>query len=113
MQTGNGGNGHNDDVLRELEAARAAFERGALVEAIGHLDLGKQLCGRLAVPALTPSDATAPDEALDITAASTITGYSVSRLRHIGHTLPGYRKWPDGKVTWSRRRLTTFAQGNA
>jgi hypothetical protein len=113
MEIGNGGNGRSDSVLRELDAARAAIERGAVVEAIGRLELGKQLCGRLAAPDTAAAEPTEADEALDIKAVSALTGYSVSRLRHMGKTLPGYKKWPDGKVTWWRRRLVAFARGIA
>jgi hypothetical protein len=37
---------------------------------------------------------------LDIAAVSQKTGYSKSRLRHMGKTLAGYWKSPTGKVGW-------------
>jgi hypothetical protein len=104
--------GGSKGVLLELEAARTAVERGALVEAIGHLEVGKARCLQLAEPPPPPPPPHERDEALDIRAASLVTGYSVSRLRHIGHTLPGYKKWENGKVTWSRRFLEAAIQRN-
>jgi hypothetical protein len=103
-------NGGSKAVLLELDAARTAVERGAFVEALGHLEVGKTQCLQIATarPASEPRE---PDEAIDIQGASALTGYSVTRLRHIGHTLPGYKKWR-GKVTWSRRLLEASLQGN-
>ena len=99
-------------VVSQLDAARAAVDRGALFEAIGHCEAAKAQCLQIA-DTPTPPASTAPDEALDIRAVSTLTGYSVSRLRAIGHKLAGYKKWPDGKVTWSRRLLEADMQGTA
>ena len=97
-------------VVSQLDAARAAVDRGALFEAIGHCEAAKAQCLQIAdTPA--PPVPTAPDEALDIGAVHTLTGYSVSWLRHMGHKLPGYKKWPDGKVTWSRRLLEAEVHG--
>jgi len=104
-------------VLGALAAAAAAVERGAYAEAIGHLSVGKQQCVELATPAAPvvppPVAAVEPDEPLEIQAVSTLTGYSVSRLRHMGHKLPGYKKWEDGKVTWWKRQLVAGIQGEA
>jgi hypothetical protein len=103
-----------DGLLATLAAAIAAVERGALAEAIGHLSLGTQQCVELATPPpLSPVPTVLePDEALDIHAVSTLTGYSVTRLRHRGHTLPGFKKWPDGKVTWWKRQLVAGIQSD-
>jgi hypothetical protein len=105
-----------DGLLATLAAAIAAIERRALAEAIGHLSLGMQQCVQLAAPppplSSIPTGVLEPDEALDIHAVSTLTGYSVTRLRHRGHTLPGYKKWPDGKVTWWKRQLLAGIQGD-
>jgi hypothetical protein len=105
-----------DVVLGTLAAAVAAVERGAYVEAVGYLSVGKQQCVELATPRPSPPPPTPtalePDEALDIRAVSLLTGYSESRLRHRGHTLPGFKKWPDGKVTWWRRQLLAGIQGD-
>jgi hypothetical protein len=112
MQTGNVA-----AVLGTLAAAVAAVERGAYAEAIGHLAVGKQQCVQLAAPSPAPPPrpptALEPDEALDIHAVSLLTTYSVGRLRHMGHTLPGYKKWPNGKVTWWKRQLVAGIQREA
>jgi hypothetical protein len=106
-----------DGLLATLAAAISAVERGDLAEAIGHLSLGTQQCVQLATPPpppawAIPSGVLEPDEALDIHAVSTLTGYSVTRLRHRGHTLPGFKKWPDGKVTWWKRQLVAGIQSD-
>jgi hypothetical protein len=105
-----------DGLLATLAAAISAVERGDLPEAIGHLSLGTQQCVQLATPLPPPAPpapaVVEPDEALDIHAVSTLTGYSVTRLRHRGHTLPGFKKWPDGKVTWWKRQLLAGIQSD-
>jgi len=105
--------GDSGAVLLELDAARAALERGAIYEAIGHLEVSQDRCKQLV---LAPTVATAPavenDEPLTIAQVVPLTGYSIGRLRHMGHKLPGYKKWPDGKVTWWKRQLLAGIQGN-
>lgn len=105
MQVASGG---AQAVVSQLDAARAAVDRGALFEAIGHCEAAKAQCLQIADTPAPPAKV-APDEALDIRAASALTGYSVSRLRHMGHTLAGFKKW-HGKVTWSRRLLEAELQ---
>jgi hypothetical protein len=46
-----------------------------------------------------------PGDPLEIGDVAKLTGYSESRLRHMGDTLPGYKKWPSGKVTWFKNLL--------
>jgi hypothetical protein len=84
-------------LFRELEATRVAYERGRRVEAIGHLRLAEALCvhDELVEPPPPPTGVL-----LDIDAVSQKTGYSKSRLRHMGKTLAGYWKSPTGKVGW-------------
>lgn len=106
MQVANGARA----VVSQLDAARAAVDRGALFEAIGHCEAAKAQCLQIADTPTSPAGV-APDEALDVRAVATLTGYSVSRLRAIGHKLAGYKKWPDGKVTWSRRLLEADIHG--
>ncbi len=98
-------------VLVTLAAAMAALERGAVAEALGHMHVATQQTVQIATPPTPPATRPPPpvvavdDEPLDIKAVATLTGYSVQRLREMGHTLPGWKKWPGGKVTWWKRQL--------
>ena len=49
---------------------------------------------------MTPPPPPPSGTLLDITRVSELTGYSKSRLRHMGHKLAGYWKSPTGKVGW-------------
>jgi len=105
--------GDSGAALLELDAARAAIERGAIHEAIGHLEVSKDRCTQLVLaPTVAAAPAVEDDEPLTIAQVVRHTGYSLGRLRHMGHTLPGYKKWPNGKVTWWKRQLLAGIQGN-
>jgi hypothetical protein len=67
--------------------------------------LQARIAARLAtVPAPAPP---AEDDLLDVDQVAALTRRSKSWLRHLGHTLPGFRQ-PHGKgtrVLWSKRAL--------
>ena len=95
-----------------LGAALDAVLRGAAVEAIGQCELAKAACVELAVPS-PPLHVAEPDEPLEIAAVMALTGYSKSALRRKGHELPGYHKYPNGKVVWWKRQLIAGLQGDS
>lgn len=85
-------------IMRELEATRDAVDRGRLNDVIYRLRRAEALCMRedLAEPPPPPTRGVL----LSIEEVMKMTGYSKSRLRHIGHKLAGYWKSPTGKVGW-------------
>jgi hypothetical protein len=85
-------------LAREAEVLRDAALSGRCNDVIYHCKVLEWLC--------MPDDLMAPPPSpelgklLDITTVAELTKYSKSRIRHIGHTLPGYFKFPTGKVGW-------------
>ena len=84
-------------IKRELEATRDAVDRGRLNDVIYRLRRAEALCMQedLSEPPPPPRGVL-----LSINEVMQITGYSKSRLRHMGHLLAGYWKSPSGKVGW-------------
>lgn len=99
-------------VKLALGAALNAASLGDAIETIGHCEVAKATCVELAVPSPPPVHAVEPDEPLGIAAVMVLTGYSKSRLRHCGKDLPGYHKYPNGKVIWWKRQLLAGIQGD-
>lgn len=84
-------------IQHELEAALEAHARGRRNDVIYHLRLAEARCVQheLFEPPAPPRGVL-----LTIDDVSKKTGYSKSRLRHMGHRLAGYWKSPTGKVGW-------------
>jgi hypothetical protein len=98
-------------ILRELDAARQAIDQRKMLEVIGRLRRAERLCLDEELgedPAPPPAPVAAP-VLLNIEAVAKITKYSVSRLRSMGKTLPGYYKSPTGKVGWWQHLLVPSA----
>jgi hypothetical protein len=86
-------------VHRALKAAGRAYDEGHLSDYYYQLKLAEWTCipNDLRPPTPPPQER---GTLYDITTVSELTGYSKSRLRHMGHKLPGYWKSPTGKVGW-------------
>jgi hypothetical protein len=86
-------------VAHALKAAIRANETGHRGDVIYQLKVAEWLClpDELMAPPPPPQSL---GTLLDITRVSALTGYSRSRLRHMGHKLAGYWKSPTGKVGW-------------
>jgi hypothetical protein len=84
-------------IAREVEALRDAQDRRRVTDVIYHCRVIEALCMQdvLYEPPAPPQGVL-----LTIDEVSKKTGYSKSRLRHIGHKLAGYWKSPTGKVGW-------------
>ena len=81
------------------------------METIGRWEVGKPACTEPAAPSPPTVQVVEPDEPLGIAAVMALTGYSKSALRRKGHELPGYHKYPNGKVVWWKRQLIAGLQG--
>jgi len=97
MHGNKGDRGRGAKISRELDAARAAYEQGQRNDLIYHLRVAEALClqDEVAEPPPPPRGVLLP-----IDEVAKKTGYSKSRLRHMGHLLAGYWKSPTGKVGW-------------
>jgi hypothetical protein len=84
-------------ITRELDAARLAHDRGRRSDLIYHLRVAEALCVQDELDEPPPSPR---GVLLTINDVMKITGYSKTRLRHMGHLLAGYWKSPTGKVGW-------------
>lgn len=84
-------------IRHELEAALDAHARGRPSDVIYHLRLAEARCVQ---EELFEPAAPRRGVLLTIDEVGKKTGYSKSRLRHMGHRLPGYWKSPTGKVGW-------------
>lgn len=98
-------------VKLALGAALDAALRGAAIETIGQCEVAKAACIELAAPSPPAVQVVEPDEPLGIAAVMALTGYSKSALRRQGKHLPGYHKYPNGKVVWWKRQLIEGLQG--
>jgi hypothetical protein len=97
MHGDKGDRGRRAKIARELDAARDAHEHGQRNNVIYHLRLAEALCvqDELIEPPPPPRGVL-----LSIEDVMKMTGYSKSRLRHMGDKLAGYWKSPTGKVGW-------------
>jgi hypothetical protein len=85
-------------IMRELEATRDAVDRGRRNDVIYRLRRAEALC--MQEDLFEPPPPPPRGVLLPIEEVMKITGYSKSRLRHMGHKLAGYWKSPTGKVGW-------------
>jgi hypothetical protein len=99
--TSDGNDGErNRKIDRALKAAIRANDEGHRSDVIYQLKVAEWLCLPDELIAPHPPTPPARGTLLDITRVAELTGYSKSRLRHMGHQLKGYWKSPTGKVGW-------------
>jgi hypothetical protein len=83
-----------------VKALGRAIDDGHPEQIIYQLKVAEWLLMSDDVRAPPPPPPPALGTLLDITRVMALTGYSKSRLRHMGHRLAGYWKSPTGKVGW-------------
>jgi hypothetical protein len=100
MTSGGNDDERNRKIDRALKAAIRANDQGQRGDVIYQLKVAEWLCLPDELVAPHPPPAPELGNLLDITRVMELTGYSKSRLRHMGHRLAGYWKSPTGKVGW-------------